>query len=242
MPDKRRHRGAHPLDKKLFNEGTSTTLRNAVEDLSWLIGRGYSQNAALKIVGDKHGLQKRQRSALSRSACSDQARSDRQAKRLSLGDVEGQVLVIDGFNCLITVEAALSGGLIIGGRDSASRDLASVHGSYRRVEETVGALAALSNVITEACPSSVYWYLDRPVSNSGVLASMIRELDSSYQVELVFNPDRSLVTDKSWVVASSDAWVIDMCSNWFDLTGAAIASLKTPPWKLDLAPAVVTQS
>lgn len=232
MPDKRRHRGAHPLDKTLFADAKLPHLRSAVEDLSWLLGRGYSQTAALKIVGDKHALQKRQRTALSRSACSDEARENRTGKALSVTEMEGRPLGIDGFNCIITVEAALSGGVILEGRDGACRDLASVHGSYRRVEETQRALEALTRVIALACPRSVCWYLDRPVSNSGVLASMIRAQEPNWQVELVFNPDKSLVVDETWAVASSDAWVLDKCTHWFDLTGIAIAEFPNI-WRLE---------
>ncbi len=232
MPDKRRHRGAHPLDKTLFADPKLPHLRSAVEDLSWLLGRGYSQTAALKIVGDKHALQKRQRTALSRSACSDEARENRRGKVLSVSQMQGRTLGIDGFNCIITVEAALSGGVILEGRDGACRDLASVHGSYRRVEETQQALEALTQVIAQARPESVCWYLDRPVSNSGVLASLIRDQDPSWQVELVFNPDKALVVDGRWAVASSDAWVLDKCPHWFDLTGIVIAELQGV-WKLE---------
>ena len=37
---------------------------------------------------------------------------------------------------LTTIEAALAGGVILAARDGAYRDMASMHGSYRKVAET----------------------------------------------------------------------------------------------------------
>jgi len=234
LVSKSRHRGPHPLDQKLFCPQTHEALRSATRDLSWLLGRAYPVVAALKIVGDKHGLESRQRLAVRRSACSDDESESRLGKRIPLNEVRDRPLVIDGFNCIITLESAFSGGALFRGRDGAFRDLASVHGSYRRVDETRRALASLHDVIGKATPSSVTWYLDRPVSNSGRLAGMIREVAPDHDVELVFNPDRTLVQDTSWVVASSDAWVLDQCTTWFDLTGAALEAV-SEPWCIDLA-------
>ena len=107
-----------------------------------------------------------------------------------------------------------------------------VHGSYRRVSETQMAITQLHEVIEKAMPSSVTWYLDSPVSNSGRLAGMIRELTNN-EVRLVCNPDRAVLEDDSWVVASSDAWVIDHCSAWYDLTSQAVEALPNS-WCIDL--------
>lgn len=228
-----RHRGPHPLDAELFSSEKHQVLREATSDLSWLLGRQYPIVAALKIVGDKFMLQERQRLALRRCACSPRARDDRQEKRISSAQLRDRPLVIDGFNCIITLESALGGGAIFRGQDGAMRDLASVHGSYRRVSETQMAITQLHAVIEKAMPTSVTWYLDRPVSNSGRLAGMIRELTHN-EVQLVFNPDRSVLEDVSWVVASSDAWVIDNCSTWYDLTSHGVEALPNS-WCIDLS-------
>ena len=129
MPDSRQHRGAHPADTRLFAASTLPTLRTAVFELSWLLNRGYSETAALKLVGDRHRLQKRQRLALARAACSDRAARARAEKCLPLKDIRDEELVIDGFNLLISIEAALGDGVILRCRDGCFRDIASVHGS-----------------------------------------------------------------------------------------------------------------
>ena len=65
---------------------------------------------ALKLVGDKFALTERQRLAVSRAACSDQSKTHRASTRVAIGDLKGQLIVIDGFNLLITIEAALRVG------------------------------------------------------------------------------------------------------------------------------------
>ena len=77
LPDKRQHRGAHPDDARDFASERHCELREATFEHSWLLERGYSERAALKLVGDKHQLTGRQREAVVRGACSDQARAQR---------------------------------------------------------------------------------------------------------------------------------------------------------------------
>src|SRR5712664_1365582 len=130
-PDIRKHRGAHPEDRKLFAAAQVPVLRTAVGELSWLLTRDYSLNGALKLVGDRYTLTDRQRLALARAACSDQSKERRAAALVNAEEIPGEDLIVDGFNLIITVEAALSGGLLLLCHDGCIRDLPSVHGSYR---------------------------------------------------------------------------------------------------------------
>ena len=57
----------------MFAPSVWPVLRAAVADLSWLLSRGYAEPSALKLVGDRFQLTERQRIAVMRSACSDQA-------------------------------------------------------------------------------------------------------------------------------------------------------------------------
>jgi len=77
---------------------------------------------------------------------------------------------------LITVEAAMSGGVIFVGRDGCFRDLASIHGTYRKVTETIPALQLIGEFLKEAGVTKALWLLDSPVSNSGRLKTLIGEL------------------------------------------------------------------
>ena len=61
--------------------------------------------------------------------------------------LRGAALWLDGYNVLTTIEAALAGGVILAARDGTYRDMASMHGSYRKVAETLPALELLGRTI-----------------------------------------------------------------------------------------------
>ena len=233
MPDRRRHRGPHPADAALFADDALPGLRTAVDELSWLLARGYRMNSALALVGNRHGLRERQRLAVQRAACTDGERDARAARRLTTAELAGRALAVDGFNVVIAIEAALSGGVLVIGRDRVLRDLSSVHGSYRRVEETERAVDLVAATLADAGVAHAQVWLDRPVSNSGRLAAMIRERAGA-EVELVDDPDRRLIAAADRVVCTGDAVILDHCGAWLDLPAAVIDHHHIEPWRIDL--------
>lgn len=237
MPDTRKHRGAHPSDAKLFAPAQIPTLQIAVEELAWLLSRNYAVTSALKLVGDHHGLNKRQRVALSRATCADQYRATRQAKCQPAADMAGEVVMIDGFNLLITVEAALGGGVILRCRDGCLRDVASVHGTYRNVEETHRALRLIGEALDRFQPRTVCWLFDQPVSNSGRMAATVRreaeERGWPWQADVVLNPDTELMASPHLIV-SSDSAVLDHAARWINLAATIIPQFLPEAWLVDL--------
>lgn len=213
-------------------------MREAVADLSWLLAREYTPASAVKLVGDRYMLRERQRRAVLRAACTDAERDGRIARQIDVAAVRGRDVALDGFNCIITIEAAMSSGVVLVGRDGAHRDMSSVHGSYRTVDETTAAVRAVGELLAAHEPASVTWFLDRPVSNSGRLRQAIvdaaAEAGWDHVAELDNDPDRRLVERTDWIVATSDAWILDHCSSWVDLPGTVIASGVAAPWIVDL--------
>ncbi len=236
-PDNRRHRGAHPADQSLFNETELPKLCQATVQLSWLLTHGYKMASSLKLVGDRHGLIQRQRLAVSRAACSDQNLEQRRRARIPIDHLKNQDVIIDGFNLIITIEAALSQGPLLACRDGCIRDLSSVHGSYRSVEETERAINLIGEALHEFGPSGVQWVLDRPVSNSGRLASRIAEIASgrnwTWEVEVVFNPDSEIVASES-VAITSDSSILDSVQRWADLKSYLVTQIISNTWLIDL--------
>lgn len=218
--DNRRHRGARPADQKLFARKHHETLRQAVADLSLLLSRGYAPSASLKLVGDHFALKERQRLAVARASCSDRQRESRNQNCLPLESIKGQDLLIDGFNNIITMEAALSSGVLIKCRDGCIRDMSSVHGSYRAVAETEEAIRLISETLLGAEPASAVWLLDQPVSNSGRLAQRIREMaveqNWPWSVEVVMSPDKVL-RSSGQIVVTSDSNILDGVTGWINL-------------------------
>ncbi|MEZ5966961.1 MAG: DUF434 domain-containing protein [Planctomycetota bacterium] len=236
MPDRRRHRGPHPDDIRLFGPDRGPVLRQAVRDLSLLLSRGYADNAATKLVGDRFQLTERQRIAVRRCACSDVQRRRRARTRVELEDLAGQAVAVDGFNVLVTIEAALAGGVLLRGRDGCLRDMASMHGSWRRVAETTAAVAHVVALLARVRPKHTTFVFDRPVCNSGRLAAVVRAAVArsslACDVELSDTADRDLLSSAA-TIATADAGVLDRAARWCDLAGPVVADTVPNPWLVD---------
>ena len=231
MPDRRAHRGRHPDDLKLFSEAAIPTLRVAVDEYSWLLTRSYGEPSALKLVGDRYQLTTRQREAVKRAACSDDSRVTRKKKHCKLPLEPNSKLLIDGYNLLITVESALSDSFVFVGRDGCYRDLASLHGTYREVEETVPALQVIGEFLAKHhTGGEVTWYLDAPVSNSGRLAERIRTVAATHgwvwYAQVVPDADRVLSVGNHAVVITSDSMILERCSRWIDVAKGVVDGLR----------------
>jgi hypothetical protein len=218
MPDKRKHRGAHPQDSSLFCQENIAALRQAAADYSLLLTKEYPQNAALKLVGDKFKLTERQRLAVMRSSCPDSQLAERLIRQLQTAELAGRDILIDGYNVLITIESAISGGFLFVGRDGCLRDLAGLHGTYRKVNETIPAIELINGVLTELKAKNACWLLDKPVSNSGRLKGIIESTKANFHIEvkLFNNPDAELIQSEQ-IVATSDSDVLDKAKMWVNL-------------------------
>jgi hypothetical protein len=214
-----RHRGAHPEDLRLFDKTQWKRMRPAAEEIVWLLGRGYPLATAAEVVGNHHQLESRQRVALQRALCSPEQRKKRAARAIERTAARGRTLLVDGFNLIITVEVALSAGLILDCADGTVRDLAGLGGSYRPVDETQGALELIGRELAALGPAHVRIFLDAPVSNSGRLRARIDDVASRWpfpvDCEVVPNPDAILARADN--VVTSDSAVLDRCGSWLNL-------------------------
>ncbi|MCS7238889.1 MAG: DUF434 domain-containing protein [Thermoguttaceae bacterium] len=245
MPDSRSHRGPHPEDAELFAPSQWERLRQATFDLSWLLTRGYVNPSALALVGNRYRLTARQRLAVERAACGDRELRARLDRRVEPEVARGRPLLLDGYNVLTTVEAALGGGVLLLARDSTVRDMASMHGHYRKVAETLPAIELIGKALEDLGVTKTTWLLDRPVSNSGRLKSLIEQVAHTHhwdwEVELLNSPDPVLM-DSPEIVATADSIVLDYCQRWLNLgrlvverlvPGAKIIDLACPPEPFD---------
>jgi hypothetical protein len=234
LPDTRSHRGPAPKDDRLFGPAAIDRLRSAIADYSLLLTKGYAEKSALKLVGDRFELTQRQRLAVMRSACADRQLTSRKQRQLRIKSIKNNPLAIDGYNLLITIEAAISGAFVFVGRDGCYRDLASIHGTYRKVTETIPALELIIDFVNSLQPAEVILLLDKPVSNSGRLKKIIDDSLlcnlENFSVRLSISPDAELISTGA-IVASSDSVVLDNCSRWTNLA-AQIIEEKIPDAKL----------
>lgn len=236
-PDTREHRGPHPSDREFFADEKIPTLRTATTELAWLLSHGYKLTSSMKLVGDRYRLTERQRLAVSRSACSDAALVRRKDHCVSVKHLSNEDVIIDGFNLIISIEAALSGAPLLVCRDECIRDLSSVHGSYRSVQETESAISLIGEICEQLCPASVLWLLDRPISNSGRLARRIADIAERHgwpwMIEVVFNPDAQIVSSSS-IAITSDSSILDRVETWTNLKSHLVQQRLNHSWLIDL--------
>jgi hypothetical protein len=238
VPDKRAHRGPDPRDEVAFGPSAWPALHGTVVDLSWLLSHGYAPVSALKLVGDRWSLTERQRKAVSRSACSDERRERRIASQVPANSIAGREILIDGFNVLTTIEAALGGAVVLMCRDTACRDIAGMHGSYRKVAETLPALDKLATVLASLGIGRCRWLFDRPVSNSGRIRGVVleaaKERGADWSVELVDDPDPILARSAE-IVVTADSAILDGGPLWLNLARVVIETACPGAITIDLS-------
>ena len=114
----------------------------------------------------------------------------------------------------------MSGALIFKGRDGCFRDLASIHGTYRKIAETIPAIELIGKFLNEINVTETLWLLDSPVSNSGRLKTLIGQVAQQnnwdWQIELTISPDAKLIKS-DLIAATSDSVILDQCKSWVNL-------------------------
>ncbi|WP_300685657.1 DUF434 domain-containing protein [Chryseobacterium sp.] len=221
-----RNRGKNTGDDTLFaSEKQINKLKLAVQDMLYLLTRDYPEKAASDLVGNRYRLKTRQLQALRGASASEIQIRNRKLKQLEPSALNGKTIFLDGFNVLILLESLLSGAYIFEGMDGCFRDLSGVHGTYKRVNQTSGAIMLTASFFKKNNIHKIVWVFDQPVSNSGRIKQILLEFADqnklNWEAELQYNPDKFLAESPE-VVVSSDAWILDHCKEWFNLIGYLI--------------------
>lgn len=225
-----RNRGKNTGDDTLFSsQKQMDKLKSAVQDMQYLLSRNYAEKASSELVGNHYRLKTRQIQALRGASASENQIQERKSKEFEISDLKNKTIYLDGFNILILLESLLSEAYIFEGVDGCFRDLSGVHGTYKRVNQTLTSIELVAFFFQKSNAEKLIWIFDKPVSNSGRIKQIIldfaKENNLNWEVELEFNPDRFLV-ENAEIIVSSDAWILDHCKNWFNLVGYLITEEK----------------
>ena len=203
-------RGYHGKDAVQFGPKWEAKLNAAIQELFFLLNRGYDVKSASTFIGNHYLLSERQRLALARITSPETALQSRRAKEL-LQPPES--LALDGFNTIITLEVALSGSLLLLGMDGTIRDLAGLRGTYRIVDKTEKAVRLLLSRLEALKVREAVFYLDQQVSNSGRLRGLLLELGVEYSTEIraELHPCVDGLLSPMEGVVTSDAIILDKC-------------------------------
>jgi hypothetical protein len=200
----------------------SNDLQKAAEDLRYLLDRRYPRKAALELVGNRYGLNYDQRHLLHRAIFSDTDSESRRKKKISVERIRRKDLVIDGYNVLITIEAALSDRPVVLGDDGFVRDISGLSGNFRKTKQTPEALELIFKLLKKAKPRRTLFLFDSPISMSGELArevkERLREENLPGDAMAVKVPERIMIGFPG-TIATSDTAIIDRSKRVVDLAG-----------------------
>ncbi|HZX21649.1 MAG TPA: DUF434 domain-containing protein, partial [Clostridia bacterium] len=191
-----------------------------------------SMDTIINFVGNHYLLSSRQRLALRKATAMEIQYKNRRSTLLPLESAKHGCMFIDGFNIIITLEVALSGSILILGKDGVLRDLAGLRGTYKLIDKTETALGLIGMVLNKFNIPQVKFFLDKLVSNSGKLKNKILNHSKVWniptEVELVRDPD-PILSDMERVV-TGDSVILDNCKSWFNLSGKIVEDYIKDAW------------
>lgn len=217
-----------PDDDRNFSPEALQAMQAASRHINYLINEGYDLKQASTFVGNHFLLSERQRLAIMRSLATREQLECRKNKELSILELSGKEVWIDGFNTIITLEVMLSNSILFVCMDGAIRDLAALRGTYRIIPETEEAIRLLFDTLSQSGVRSIHILLDEPVSNSGRLKALTVDIGETYPFELdiqvIKDVDRELYQKEN--VITSDSIILDHCLSWINLTEQCMERLE----------------
>lgn len=221
-------RGFVPMDERDFSDESIALLKKAQQDILYLIERGYTLKSASTFVGNHYLLSERQRLAIVRATATRDMINLRKSKQLDRSNLIGRV-AIDGLNTIITLEVALSKGILVKCMDDTIRDLAGLRGTYRLIDETRVAIQLIGEHLSGLNIEEAVFYLDAPVSNTGRLKTLIYEIldGHPFKIDVVIVNNVDVILGGLSQVITTDAIILNKCESWYNLV-ANILKEKLP--------------
>jgi len=196
----------------------------AAKDYKYLLNRGYNAELSLNLVSNRYSLSKYEKLLLYRCIHSDEIAKDIRSKLVPPTEVKGNVLIIDGFNVLMTVTSMLEGDTLFLCDDGLIRDLRSLRSRGLLIESPIlrESLNLVNNVVNELSPSKVVFILDKQVSWSAVLSRMVNEV-TGFDVLLSGRADKEvIIRSTEGVISSSDVVILMKAPKIYDVAGHVI--------------------
>ncbi|HHN81475.1 MAG TPA: DUF434 domain-containing protein [Methanomicrobia archaeon] len=193
------------------------SLHDAREELRYLLNRGYRKKTAVEFISNHYELTRDERNLLVRTTFSDEEGAERRTKALSPNALSGRRLLIDTYNVLITLEVVLEGDPLVCD-DDVIRDDAGVFGTYEISESTYAVLEKLVEFVRRTSPASIVFLIDKDVSHSGELASLIRSYEWPADIDTVLSSsvDHDLKHTEG-VVATGDSAILRVVDEYVDI-------------------------
>ncbi len=212
------------------------SIHQAAQDLLYLLNRKYTRKSALKIIVDHYQLSLTDKMILYRNIYPDAIVHQRLRKALTVEEMEGKSIAIDGYNILITIEVALQKGFLAKGNDRVIRDVAGKYRSYYQSNITQNALSQIMLAIKTLNVTQVHFLYDRPISRSGLMSQQTNQLIKQHNIlgdsKTCPNVDQTLIHNYE-TVCSSDSVILDKVNRFFDLSQFIVTHLVVPLFSLN---------
>ena len=186
-------------------------FKTAIKDYYYLLNRGYSQKALLKLTGDRYSLSAEQRIILYRGIVKTSEANYR--KRKKGYSVRKKYLYIDCYNVLLTISNYLYGRNLYISNDGFLRDAGQIYGKIRTDKVFYKSVDHLFIYLIEKKPEKTFLFIDSPVSYSGEFALYLKEkiikTDIDAEAIVTKSPDYKLKQVKTGVISTSDSVIID---------------------------------
>ncbi|MFQ5981195.1 MAG: DUF434 domain-containing protein [Candidatus Heimdallarchaeota archaeon] len=210
----------------------SKRLSLILQDVSYLLNRGYDKRRAIDFVASRYLLDQSLRNFIFRTMSSTNLANQTKAKLLPVEQLQDQTIGVDGFNILITLQEMFQKKPVYLCYDHVIRDISGNYGRFLDEKAGKEAIQTLITVLRNLPLNRFTIFLDEPVSHSGKVAGKLRDelasqikehshgvLSNDFQltrtVNTVKSPDYEL--RKFDVVASHDSIVIQKAKHVFDI-------------------------
>ncbi len=198
-------------------------LSEALIDYKYLLNRKYPYKPSLDLVAQRYGLSKPEKALLYRCVHDEETANSIRKKLVRENSVRNSLLIIDGFNVIITISSALECYQVFLCDDGVLRDIMKSFKKFRFEDKHVKVVEILLKEIKELKPSKVLMFFDKQVSFSGKVSTIIANLASEYglssfETMLVSRNDTKVIEYAGkGVVSSSDIVILLKAPRIFDI-------------------------
>ncbi len=207
-------------------------LKKPAEDLRFLLSRGYPKYSALEFVCNHYLLNRKERNILLRVVHEREIIDSVKIKLTSVDEIKDEMVAIDGFNVLATIEAILDGDPVYECDDGMIRDARGVFGKFKLSTSTIKAIRLCCNMLSQ---SELFWFFEKNISKSGEFAKTTRDVMKNMNVSGVAKTVKSVdFVLKNWdgIVATSDTAIIIKAKKILDIPSEIVKTLKVSPVKI----------
>ncbi len=202
-------------------------LAPAASDYRWLLDRGYPDQGALKLVGDRYRLTGAERGMLYRGVFGRDDSSRRASRIVDRADLARRgpastltsELTVDGHNVLFTIWNTLAGRPVVLATDGFVRDIGGTRARLPRDERFARIATMLCAVLAKLPIRLVRIVLDDPLPWSRDHASRIERIWAGLETRTAAqltagtsaSVDSLVAATEAGMIATSDTAIIDRC-------------------------------